>query len=145
MDHKDNQNNLVPGQGKPLNLDQLKKLAAGQSIAPARAATAKPRRFRRGQQAWTGAVAVGALLAAAGALMIRKGDVLDSLVRLPAAPAGPDVGMSPEEQERYWAMASYEPSGFPGLLGVKKDDAARMEENARKLQRLLSDEETGLQ
>lgn len=149
MDSKDNENKLVPGQGQPLRLDQLKKLATGQPAAllPTLAVAKRPRaRFQRAGRTWTGVLAIGACLAAAGALMLQKGDLLGAVVRLPAAPAAPDLGMAPAEQEKMWAMAAYEPNDFPGLLGVRKDEAARMEENARKLQRLLSGEdETGLQ
>jgi hypothetical protein len=144
MDSRDNENKLVPGQGQPLRLDQLKKLAAGQGVSAPAATPMKRARFRRAGKTWTGVLAIGAVLSAAGALMLRKGDLLDSLVRLPAAPAAPDHGMASAEQEKMWALAAFEPNDFPGLLGVRKDDAARMEVNARKLQRLLS-EETGLQ
>lgn len=146
MDMRDNENHLVPGQGQPLNLDKLKKLAAsGQPLAGGQAApgtaAAKPRHFKRAGQAWAGALALGAVLASAGALVLGgKGGVLEALAG-GTRPAMPDVGMSQAEAERYWAMAAFEPSRFPALLGVPVDDLKRQEENARKLQRLLSEQE----
>ena len=148
MDMKNNGNNLVPGQGQPLNLDKLKKLAAGQSLAAgqpmAEAASVKPRRFKRAGRAWAGALVVGAALSAAGSLVfLEKGGILDMLARNSVQPGMPDEDMSQAEKDRYWALASYEPSRFPSLMGVRESDNQREERNARKLQRLLSDEERG--
>lgn len=146
MDMKNNQNNLVPGQGKPLNLDKLKKLAIGQSLAVGQSVAhpvpAKSRRFKRAGRAWAGALAFGACLSAAGALVfLEKGGILETLAMTAEQPGMPDEGMSRGEREKYWALASYEPTRFPSLMGVRQTDNQREEQNARKLQRLLADRE----
>lgn len=148
MDMENNENRLVPGQGRPLNLEKLKKLsygkplAAGQPLAAAQPAASpmRPRRFRRAGSAWAGALAMGAVLAAVTTLvLLDRGGALRSLVRGSAAPALPDASLSPEDKERFWALAEYEPTRFASLMGVDQDEPARMEENARKLERLLSE------
>lgn len=147
MDMKNNDHNLVPGQGKPLNLDKLRKLAAGQSLATGQpsmetAPALKPRRFKRAGRAWAGVLALGIILASAGAMVfLETGGILEMLVRSSAQPAMPDQGMTQADQEKYWALASFEPTRFPSLMGVPPSDFGREEENARKLQRLLSDRE----
>lgn len=137
MDVKDRGSNLVPGRGRPLDLGQLRKLSAAPAHAvPGPGAAAKPRRLKRAGTAWTGALALGAALAAALTLLDRGGH-LPSL-RPDSRPAPPDQGLSEAEREGYWALAARDPGRFEALLGVGDDPALR-ERNARRLERLLAE------
>lgn len=142
MDMKHDGNNLVPGQGRPMNLDQLKKLAAGKPLAAGQTlaeSAGKPRRVKRAGKAWAGALALGAALSAAAAVvLLERGGLLQAFLRSDP-PGMPDEGLSAAEKEKYWALAAYEPSKFQSLLGVPESDLSRQEENARKLQQLLSE------
>lgn len=140
MDVKDRGSNLVPGRGRPLNLDQLRKLSAAPSSslsAPEAGLASKPRRLRRAGRAWTVAATLGAALAAAGGLaLLDRGGLLPS-VQGDSRPAPPDQGLSEAEREAYWALAAREQGRFPALLGVTDDQAFR-EMNSRRFERLLS-------
>lgn len=154
MDIKDKGSNLVPGQGRPLTLDQLRKLAGNPAAtggtgaarpAPEAAAAGRTRRFRRAPRAWAGALAFGAALSAASAIgaslfLDRGPGIPASAAFAPGArPAAPDAGLSAAERERYWAIAALEPGLFPALLGIPGDDPGFRERNARHPGRLLSD------
>lgn len=145
---QNNENRLVPGQGRPIDLGKLKHLAygnppaAGRSTAPFRIAipSPRPRRFRRAASDWSGLLGVGLLLAAVAFLVhLDQGKALRNLIRGTAAPVLPDAALNPEDREKYWALAGHDPARFARLLGVDPNDPARMEQDARKLERLLAE------
>lgn len=159
---ENNENRLVPGQSRPPQLAKLKKLAHGPPASgrpapssPVVVAPAKPRRFRRAGTTWAGALVLGAvLMTAASLVLLERGGSPGKLLRGAAAPATriampgaagflPDAALSPEESGEYWALAEFDPDRFAALLGVRPDEPARMEEDARRLERLLSGRSPG--
>lgn len=147
MEMQGNENRLVPGQGRPLDLGKLKKLAygkppaAGRTLAASRplSSPSAPRRIRRAGSAWAGALVLGSALIALGTLLfLDRGGPLRPLLQGNPAPVLPDAGLSPADKEKFWTSAGYESSRFASLMGVRTDDPARMEADALRLERLLS-------
>lgn len=147
-----NENRLVPGPGRRPDLGKLKKLAYGKPTAAGRPSAgslspphtlvspAAPRRLRRAESAWAGALSMGAvLLTVASLVLLDRGGALPTLLSGNPAPALPDAGLSLEDRAKYWTLAEYEPGRFASLLGVRPDEPARMEKDARRLERLLSE------
>jgi hypothetical protein len=132
--------NLVPGTAQPLGLEKLRSKLIAPAAVPADspASPKHPRRIRRAADSRAGTLILGAALSALGAMAFLGGAAPASLALRATLVAAPDVGLSPEESGRVWTRAGFDSEAFLSALGVPRDDLARREADARRLERLLS-------
>jgi hypothetical protein len=114
-----------------------RKLAASQEPAPAKVQV--PRRRRRGKAIWPWAMVAISLVTVNILLLSKKDKVLEKLgFTVLHKPAGPQGGISRDEQARFWAYAAYDQEKLRGKFTIGPDAVIDPVNASHHLERLLA-------